>query len=206
MLTDPLTKREPTQLEDLNQILIEKSMCFTFKTSNKQAEYETILVGLLPTRKVEVRRLACKIDSKLTMGHLNDEYQIKNPMLLQYYHLVRDVMNSSFDEITIQHIPRGDNMRVKTLSKLASTRKKEKYKSLLHQTLMAPSIANTYLNLHTNNDNWMSPHIYYLKTDNPPPNNMDKRWMSKIARYTLIGDDLYKRGYGQPLLKCVTKE
>jgi len=24
--------------------------------------------------------------------------------------------------------------------------------------------------------------------------------------YTMIGDDLYKRGYGQPLLKCVTVE
>jgi len=28
----------------------------------------------------------------------------------------------------------------------------------------------------------------------------------KAARYTMIGDKFYKRGYGQPLLKCVTRE
>jgi len=39
-----------------------------------------------------------------------------------------------------------------------------------------------------------------------PPLNADKTWLAKAARYTMIGDDLYKRGYGQPLLKCVTVE
>ena len=33
-------------------------------------------------------------------------------MLLKYYHLVRDAMNTNFDEIIIQHIPRGYNARV----------------------------------------------------------------------------------------------
>jgi len=35
---------------------------------------------------------------------------------------------------------------------------------------------------------------------------VDKTWLAKAAKYTMIGDDLYKRGYGQPLLKCVTAE
>jgi len=48
-------------------------------------------------------------------------------------------------------------------------------------------------------------HEPYIKTGNPP-NNADKGWLSKVAWFTLIGNDLYKRGYGQSLLKCVTKE
>jgi len=103
----------------------------------------------------------------LIVGHLNDEYQIKDPMLLHYYHLVRDIMSSSFDEITIQHIPRGDNTRADALSKLARTTKKGKYKSLLQQTLTAPSTANTCMNLHTNDNNWMTPYKQYLKIDIP---------------------------------------
>ena len=34
----------------------------------------------------------CAADSKLTVGHLNDEFQIKDPTLLQYYHLIQKVI------------------------------------------------------------------------------------------------------------------
>jgi len=75
-------------LEGPNDILIEKSLHFAFKTSNNQAEYEAILVGLSLAHKVGVKTLMCKTHSKLTVGYLNDEFQIKDPTLLQYYHLV----------------------------------------------------------------------------------------------------------------------
>jgi len=71
-------------LEGSNDILIEKSLHFAFKTSNNQAEYEAILAGLYLAREVGVKTLTCKTDSKLTVGHLNDEFQIKDPILLQY--------------------------------------------------------------------------------------------------------------------------
>jgi len=61
-------------LEGPNDILIEKSLHFAFKTSNNQAEYEAILPGLSLAREVGVKKLMCKIDSKLTIGHLNDEF------------------------------------------------------------------------------------------------------------------------------------
>ena len=71
-------------LEGPNDILIEKSLHFAFKTSNNQAEYEAILAGLSLAREVGVKKLTCKTDSKLTVGHLNDEFQIKDPILQQY--------------------------------------------------------------------------------------------------------------------------
>ena len=74
-------------LERPNDILIEKSLHFAFKTSNNQAEYEAILVGLSLAREVGVKTLTCKTDSKLTVEHQNDEFQIKDLILLQYYHL-----------------------------------------------------------------------------------------------------------------------
>jgi len=49
-------------LKGPNDILIEKSLHFAFKTSNNQAEYEA------------VKTLTCKTDSKLIVGHLNDEF------------------------------------------------------------------------------------------------------------------------------------
>jgi len=61
-------------LEGPNNILIEKSLHFAFKTSNNPVEYEAILAGLSLAREVSVKILTCKIDSKLTVGHLNDVF------------------------------------------------------------------------------------------------------------------------------------
>jgi len=58
----------------------------------------------------------------LTVGPLNDKFQIKDPTLLQYYHLVRKIVQSAFDQVRIQHIPRAD-----ILSKLASTKLKSRH-------------------------------------------------------------------------------
>jgi len=69
-------------LEGPNDILIEKFLHFAFKTTNNQAEYEAILAGLSLAREVGVKSLTCKTDCKLTVGHLNDEFHIKDPILL----------------------------------------------------------------------------------------------------------------------------
>jgi len=193
-------------LEGPNDILIKKSLHFAFKTSNNQAEYEAILAGLSLARDVGIKTLTCKTDSKLTMGHLNDKFWIKDPTLLQYYHLVCNVIQSAFEHVHIQYIPRTENVKADILSKLASTKLKCQHISLLQQTLSAPSTSNTCLNLTQNlTDNWTTPYIQYFETGNPPP-DANKSWLAKAARYTMMGDDLYKRGYGQPLLKCVTAE
>ena len=52
------------------------------------------------------------------ISHLNDEFQIKDATLLQYYRLVRNIMQSSFDRVPIQHIPSGENVQADALSKL----------------------------------------------------------------------------------------
>jgi len=134
-------------LEGPNDILIEKSLHFAFKTSNNQAEYEAILVGLSLAREVGVKTLTCKTDSKLTVGHLYDEFQIKDPILLQYYHMVRAVIQSAFERVRIEHIPRTNNIRADILSKLASTKLKSRHRSLLQQKLSTPSITHTCQNL-----------------------------------------------------------
>jgi len=114
-------------LEGPNDILIEKSLHFAFKTSNNQAEYKAILAGLSLAHEVGVKSLTCKTDSKLIVGHLNDEFQIKDPTLLQYYDLVRKVVQSAFEQVCIQHIPRSENVRADILSKLVSIKLKSRH-------------------------------------------------------------------------------
>jgi len=103
--SNPKGARVDIVLEGPNDILIEKSLHFTFRTSNNQAKYKAILAGLSLACEVDVKMLTCKSNSKLTVGHLNDEFQIKDTTLLQYYHLVRNVIQYAFERVCIQHIP-----------------------------------------------------------------------------------------------------
>jgi len=166
-------------LEGPNDILIKKSFHFAFKSSNNQVEYEAILADLSLAREVGVKSLTCKTDSKLTIGHLNDEFQIKGPTLLQYYHLVQKFVQSAFEQVCIQHIPKSENVTVDILSKLANTKLKNHHRSLLQQTLYAPSITKTCHTLTQHQaDNWTTPYIQYLQTGNPPP-DADRSWITK---------------------------
>jgi len=69
-------------LEGLNDVVIEKSLHFTFKMSNNQVEYGAIIVGLTLSKEVGVQKLICRTDSKLTFAHLIGEYQKKDALFL----------------------------------------------------------------------------------------------------------------------------
>jgi len=98
--SNPKGARAGILLKGPKDILIEKSLHFAFKISNNQAEYEAILTGLSLAHEVGVKTLTCKTDSKLTVGHLNDEFQIKDPILLQYYHLLNKSASNTFLGLT----------------------------------------------------------------------------------------------------------
>jgi len=68
--SNPLGAGTRVVLEGPNNVLIEQSLRFCFKTSNNQAEYEDIIAGLNLARDVGARKLLCKTDSKHTVGHL----------------------------------------------------------------------------------------------------------------------------------------
>jgi len=190
-------------LEGPGNVLIEQSLQFKFKTSNNQAEYEAVIAGLHLSKEVGAKRLICKTDSRLTVGHLTGEYQVKDPLVAQYYHIVTDMI-SYFEDFKIEHVPRADNARADLLSKLASTKKKGKYKSLLQQTLEAPSTeCEPQCMQITTRDTWMDPFIQYLQSGTIPKEE-EKGWTRKAARYTLIEGELFRRGFSTPLLKCIT--
>ena len=53
--------------------------------------------------------------------------------------------------------------------------------------------------------NWMTPIIQYLEDNTYKPEE-EKSMKQKCARYTLINEDLYRRGYSATLLKCITSK
>ena len=60
-------------------------------------------------------------------------------MLLRYYHAVK-IFVEDFDCFEMYHIPRESNTRVDLLSKLASTKKTRRLKTIIQEALQAPTI------------------------------------------------------------------
>jgi len=104
-------------------MVIEKSFHFNFKKSNNEAEYEALIVSLNLSKEVGVQGLICWTYFKLTMGQIIGEYQVKDAFLLQYYHLVCNMIDS-FPEVKLEHVPKANNMRANVLSKLTNTKAK----------------------------------------------------------------------------------
>jgi len=68
-------------LEGPGHIAVKQFIRFGFETSNNQAEYEALIVGLRLAKDLGVRSLKCQTDSQLVASQMNGEYQAKEPLL-----------------------------------------------------------------------------------------------------------------------------
>jgi len=83
--------------------------------------------------------LIYRSDSQLTIGHTTGEFQVKDPILLKYYHKVQTLLQH-FPSIKMEHVRREHNFRADLLSKLASTKKKNHHHSVVQQIVEIPSV------------------------------------------------------------------
>jgi len=94
--------------------IILKSSEYFGKTTNNQAEYRALILGLQKAKgvfkkyKTDTKELECFLDSELVVRHLNHKYKIKDrdlqPLFIQAWNLALD-----FDSVTFTHIPRAEN-------------------------------------------------------------------------------------------------
>ncbi|XP_057755308.1 uncharacterized protein LOC130974437 [Arachis stenosperma] len=192
-------------LENQNGITIEQSVRYEFPVSNNQAEYEALLAGLTLAREVGAKALEVNTDSQVVSSQINGSYQARYPLLQQYLTKVNK-LKERFEIITIQHVPRERNARADLLSKLASTKPGHGNKSLIQEVVRSPSVSTT-INAHltsSNRESWTYPILQYLLDGTLPPDKKEgKRIKREAANYTIVAGQLYKRGFSQPLLKCV---
>ena len=73
-------------------------------------------------------------DSQLVASQVQDEYQIKNDQLAEYWALVQE-RKKKFKSVDMQHVPHEHNARADILSKLESTKRKGGNKSVIQEIL-----------------------------------------------------------------------
>ena len=175
---------------------------FKFRASNNQAEYEALIVGLRLAKDLGARRLKCNTDSRLVVGQVQGEYQVKDDLLLQYYHKMVEAMKE-FEEVIIHHIPRAENARVDRLSKLAEGKEKGQLKTIIRKTLMRPSVGECAVV--DRPADWISD-VRELLRRSDARKDLKSIEQRRALRFVTIGEDLYKRGFTAPLLKCLSEE
>nr|KYP32537.1 hypothetical protein KK1_046761 [Cajanus cajan] len=108
---------------------------------------------------------------------LSGTYQAKDVLLQQYFHMASQQI-SSFDEFTIQHVPREQNTRADLLSKLASTKCPGQHRIIIQETLHSPSLDDKVVNTSDSEDQgWMTGIWKYLKTRVLPEDKVKARKM-----------------------------
>ncbi|XP_057443790.1 uncharacterized protein LOC130735939 [Lotus japonicus] len=195
-------------IESPDKMVIEQSLKFEFKASNNQSEYEALIAGLRLAIELGVQKLFIKGDSQLVVKQVKGEYQVKDPQLSKYLEVVHRLM-MEIEKIRIEHIPRSQNERVDVLAKLASTGRLGNYQTVIQETLPRPSIDLVEVKLKAvktvteDKPSWMESIKTFLK--NPPKDDdlNTKKKRKEVSFYTLVGDDLYRRGIMSPMLKCV---
>ncbi|XP_074377472.1 uncharacterized protein LOC141718993 [Apium graveolens] len=184
---------------------IQQEITFAFKATNNQAEYEALISGLRLAKSLRVRRIVIHNDSQIVVRQMSSEYIAKDEKLARYQTLVRGLLKS-IPNTTILQINKEENRQADELSKLVQN-SSDLSSSVYFEELQTPSTEKTEILCIDNPDNWMTPFIAYLRDITlPKDQNKAKYLKHKDSRFFLENDQLYRRTFSVPTLKCVDTE
>lgn len=95
-------------LQSNMRMIVEKSLRFGFPATNKQAEYEARITGLITAQDLRAKEILVCCDSMLVVSQANDDAQVRDSILKQYLARVRQLM-LNFDKVEFHHVPRLQN-------------------------------------------------------------------------------------------------
>ena len=106
-----------------------------------------------------------------------------------------------FKETNFVQIPREENIETDALAKETSANEP---RDEFDEVQYIPSIDLPEVLQVQNEGNWMAPIISYLKDGSLPEGKDEARRLRvRSARYVLLNEVLYKRGFSQPYLRCL---
>ncbi|KAL0285395.1 UNVERIFIED_CONTAM: Gag-Pol polyprotein [Sesamum radiatum] len=127
--------------------------------------------------------------------------------MTQYLAKVREQMKD-FSKCTVQQIPRNKNERADALSKFGAMIAGVRSRKITVMVKERPAIEeNKEVQVIQEDRSWKAELLRYLKGAILPNDPIAaKRIKFKATRFTVIGDELYKRTINGTLLKCLDEE
>lgn len=97
-------------MDSENGQLIEEGGLYLGITTNNQAEYHALSLGIERALEKGILSLECRLDSQLVVNQINGSYHIKNQELWPIYERVKSYI-PQFEHIIFVYIPREYNQR-----------------------------------------------------------------------------------------------
>ena len=98
---------------------IECMIRLDFPTTNNEAEYEALMVGLDLAKAAGAENMIIHCDSQVITSQINDDYECRNERMKKYLEEVKNRISSL--EVKFVQIPREENECAAHLAKAAST-------------------------------------------------------------------------------------
>ncbi|XP_074374821.1 uncharacterized protein LOC141715244 [Apium graveolens] len=180
---------------------------FTFKTTNNDAEYEALIIGLKLALEMRVENLNVYSDLMLVTHHIGCGWQARGPRTELYLKCAQRIIKL-FNEVRVEHISRDENTRVDALAKLGSQREATLLGVIPLEIQNKTSVPEEFtFEIAALGRTWMTPIWDYVKTGTLPQEKKEARRVKyQAARYVIYDEILYRRGFNTPLLRCVDGE
>ncbi|KAL0439155.1 UNVERIFIED_CONTAM: hypothetical protein Slati_2398500 [Sesamum latifolium] len=184
---------------------LEFAIKFGFKASNNEAEYEALVIGLRMAHETGAKHLLAYSDSQLVVKQVEGTYEAKEENMIQYLQQIAD-LKTKFHHFQIIQIPKEENVKADSLSKLASSLEDCRTR---HITIHYLPEARTPLAVQpiTTGEDWRTPIIKWIEEGLLPENRWKAARLKTRATCFIIQEHiLYKKSYTHPLLRCLSTE
>ena len=177
-----------------------------FPATNNEAKYEGILTGLRLRKALRDKNLLIQSDSKLVIKQIKEKYEAKKERMQKYLKLTKHLA-LEFDKLEFVQIPKGQNVAADKIAKMALSKEGSTSMELNMEVQKRPNIEEVPTFAIQNINSWMTPIISFLQ-DGCLPQDAEKakKIKKRAARFTILNDTLYKRGFSMPYLKCVDED
>ncbi|XP_058185734.1 uncharacterized protein LOC131302960 [Rhododendron vialii] len=179
---------------------------FEFKTTNNEAKYEALVVGLELASTVGASHVLTKSDSQLVVGQVLGEYTVKEEIMQRYVDKVKAQV-AKLQGFNIVRIPREENNETDYLAKLAMAKEDAIPRNTSVRYLELPSIVSLDIQVQAINysDSWTGPIVDNITNETLPGDKVKARQLKiRAAKYLMMGDVLYRRSFSLPYLRCLT--
>ncbi|XP_020412296.1 uncharacterized protein LOC109947163 [Prunus persica] len=155
---------------------------------------------------MNAKQIRIHSDSQLIVNQVTADFVARDASMNAYLSSTHQLLQS-FRAYEIKQIPRNENSHADALAWLASAINDKVGRKVPVEILAQPSTVASEICTVRYEDTWMSPIYSYLANGTLPEDKAQARKLRyRSARYTVINDILYKRGYTTPYLKCLTAE
>lgn len=154
-------------------------------------------------RAMNAEKVVLYTDSQLVSQQILGNFEVKDERMFRYASKAKE-MTTHFSSFVIRQIAREKNGEADELARLASDVEMGPGKRLTLLRVEVKSIEEAEVNTIDDKEDWSHDIIQHLRLR---VQDIGTSWMARrCTRYFLLDGCLYKRGFNNPHLKCLSRD